>query len=391
MDCKRSTKEDLLFFFKFVRKRAKRLQRRLKRKINQGIQWLDYNLFNIVLNMAAIFAAAILVPLVVAAGQEAEAEKVDKIMENYTQMRVGDYIYLKENSPEEQQRPIIVIKSGTEEFHQEEHIIHTQESVEGIELISSVGEIPLMANLESIESPRAETPAESQIEAETETQAEAKTRTETQPQTEPETEAPTKAETQPQTEAQTEAETEPKETQSSDAISSNQRACNEYADALLEEGVITEEEAEMIKARGNGPENPWISNVSENVIGNLADVMYAEAGNLISLEGWARGKRALLLVGSVVCNRYHYPTLGNCDTLAEIISLPGAYASRTQRRMGKRYYISDGYAYIEDWARDLYTYGPIGPRTLIWQGPRQGIVYEVIHGEYFGVDKNPPF
>ncbi len=316
---------------------------------------MTLNVYSFALHIVMLAIMIIGVPIVVTNGQEAQAaanlnaQQTDEVVDEVVEPLV----------------PQIVIETETEGIKIEGDITVIEKSNGPLETSEIVPEAI----------------AQEQTEA---AATQASTEDQTEAPTEAKTEAPTEAPIEPPTEATTEAEVEK-------VVSYNQEMCNAYADGLLAEGVITEEEAAMLKERGNGPEKPWISNVSETVIGNLADVMYAEAGSLISLEGWTRGKRALLLVGSVVCNRYHYPTLGDCSTLNEIISYRGAYASRTRNRMGKRYYISDGYDFIEDWARDLYTYGPIGPRTLIWQGPKQGKVYDEIHGEFFGLDKNPPF
>jgi len=167
-------------------------------------------------------------------------------------------------------------------------------------------------------------------------------------------------------------------------------ACEEYADNLLQEGVINEQEAQMLKERGNGPDNPWMNFNEQDVI-LLGDAMDAEACILRAKTN--KGKRAHLLTGSVALHRLNYKALGNSQTLMEVFTCvaPGGhkqYATRTIRLLGKREALNHGHSDVYDWARNLLTYGPIGPDNLIWQGAKQGVVYDNIGTEYYGLAKN---
>ncbi len=158
-----------------------------------------------------------------------------------------------------------------------------------------------------------------------------------------------------------------------------------YATNLLNEGVINEVEAQLIIERNFSPDNPWIAYTEEDVI-YLGDLMDAE--ECILLSRTTRGKRALLLAGSVVCNRIGKPELGGqanvLGVINSVVSGHRQYASRTRRLVGKGAPLTHGHAFVYDWARDILTYGPIGSYRLVWQGPRQGRVYDKIGTEYFG-------
>lgn len=158
-----------------------------------------------------------------------------------------------------------------------------------------------------------------------------------------------------------------------------------YATRLLNEGVINQVEAQLIIERNFSPENPWINYTEEDVI-YLGDLMDAEECILLSKTN--QGKRALYLAGSVVCNRIGKPELGGktnvLGVINSVVSGHQQYASRTRRLIGKRSCLSHGHAFVYDWARDILTYGPIGSYRLVWQGPKQGRVYDKIGGEYFG-------
>lgn len=166
----------------------------------------------------------------------------------------------------------------------------------------------------------------------------------------------------------------------------DENECETYARALLFENVINETEAQMLIARGNSPENPWTNYTEDDVI-CLGDAMDAEVCNLLSRSN---GKRAFFLTGSVLANRLRKPDLGNQTTIRGVVNTTigghPQYASRTRRLIGKMAPMSHGHEATYEWARQLLTYGPIGPDRLVYQAMmRQGRVYDVIGGEYFGV------
>ena len=121
---------------------------------------------------------------------------------------------------------------------------------------------------------------------------------------------------------------------------------------------------------------------TEEEVKILGDAMFAEFGEVLSRLEESEAEYWLKLTGSVPIHRRNANWGGS--TIHEII-FSGAYSENTRNAIGKEWLKTPDIVY--KWAEELLKNGPIGPKNLIYQSQvEQGIPYDDLFGEYFGLE-----
>ena len=93
-------------------------------------------------------------------------------------------------------------------------------------------------------------------------------------------------------------------------------------------------------------------------------------------------ERVFKLAGSVIINRARSNYMG-ASTIHEVLYTKGQYDSRTKAKVEAGQEIPQ---VVYTWSRELLAGGTIGPQNLVFQSESpQGVVYEVIGNQYFGI------